>query len=187
LQIDPENLEGADIKILGAVSTARLQMGVAMAPQVVKYIEMLMDGGSGKLVLFAWHKQVLDILEAGLSAYGIVRVDGSDSAKRKEAKITRFIENPECQIIVGNVLSLGTGTDGLQHVSTHALIAEPDWVMGNNQQCIDRLNRGGQKGKVQADFFVAPGSLSEKVLASALRKAHTVHRALDRQPDRKGA
>jgi SWI/SNF-related matrix-associated actin-dependent regulator 1 of chromatin subfamily A len=188
LQLDPDQLlEGADIKILGAVSTARLEMGIAMAPQVVDWVKMLMEGGSGKLVLFAWHKQVLDILEAGLSPYGIVRVDGSTTAKQKQAKIHRFINEPDARIIVGNVLSLGTGTDGLQQVSTHCLIAEASWVMAENQQCIDRLNRVGQTGKVQADFFVAPGSLSEKVLASALRKAHTVHRALDRQPDRKVA
>lgn len=184
LQIDPENLEGADITILGAVSTARLQMGLAIAPQVVNWVKMLMDGGSGKIVMFAWHKQVMTLLCEGLADYGIIRVDGSDSGKRKQAKIHKFITDPKAQIILGNVLSLGTGTDGLQHVSTHVLMAESDWVMGNNQQCIDRVSRMGQEGQVQADFFVAPNSLSEKVLATALRKAHTVHRALDRRVGR---
>ncbi len=183
LQIDPEDLAGADIKILGAVSTARMMMGIALAPQVVNWVRMLLECGSGKLVLFGWHKQVLDILEAGLSDKGIVRVDGRDTPKRKQDKIKKFITDPAAMVIVGNVLSLGTGTDGLQYVSDHVLIAEADWVMGNNLQCIDRVNRMGQVGKVQADFFVAPGSLSEKVLATALRKAHTVHRALDRRAD----
>lgn len=182
LGIDPETmLDGASIQILGEVSTARLQMGVAMAPQIVQYVKMLIDGGEEKLVVFAWHKEVVSMLVAGLSMHGAVKVDGSDSAKSKASKVKRFIEDPACKVIIGNVLTLGTGVDGLQQVSTHALIAEPDWVPGNNQQCADRLDRGGQKGKVQVDFFVAPGSLSEKVLATSLVKANTMHRALDRR------
>lgn len=182
LGIDPDvMLDGASIQILGAVSTARLQMGVAMAPQIVQYIKMLIDGGEEKLVVFAWHKEVVSMLVAGLSMHGAIKVDGSDSAKSKASKVKRFIEDPECKVIIGNVLTLGTGVDGLQQVSTHALIAEPDWVPGNNQQCADRLDRGGQKGKVQVDFFVAPGSLSEKVLATSLVKANTMHRALDKR------
>lgn len=181
LGINPEDLTGADAKILGAIATARRLMGVAIAPQVVNWIRMLLDGGESKLVLFAWHTEVLDILCRGLADHGVVRVDGSDGAKRKHEKVQSFIKDPALNVIVGNVLSLGTGTDGLQYVSTHALLAEPDWVYGNNQQCVDRLDRGGQVGQVQADFFVAPGSLSEKVLAAALRKGRTVYNALDRR------
>lgn len=181
LDIDPEDLEGADATVLGHIAAARKQMGVAMAPQVVQWVRMLLDGGESKLVLFAWHIEVLDILCKGLAGHGVIRVDGSDSARRKHEKVQKFIADPAAEVIVGNVLSLGTGTDGLQHVSTHALIAEPDWVHGANQQCIDRLDRGGQTGQVQADIFVAPNSISEKVLASALRKGNTVYKAMDRR------
>ena len=181
LDIDVDDLSGADATILGQISTARRIMGVALAPQVVQWVKMLLDGGAGKLVLFAWHREVLDILCSGLHQHGIIRVDGSDSAKSKHSKVQRFINDPEAQIIVGNVLSLGTGVDGLQHVSTHALLAEPDWVFGNNEQCIKRVHRAGQEGVVTADFFVAPGSLSEKILAAAIRKGVTVYRALDRR------
>lgn len=186
LGIDPDDVETGHFnpKDLGPIATARRQMGVAMAPQVAGWLKMLIDGGESKLTVFAWHIEVLDILCRELDGYaglGVVRVDGSDSPKRKAEKIHRFIHDPKVGVIIGNVLSLGTGTDGLQAVSSHALIAEPDWVMGNNQQCIDRLDRGGQKARVQAEFFVAPGSISEKVLASALRKGNTVYKALDRR------
>jgi SNF2 family DNA or RNA helicase len=85
------------------------------------------------------------------------------------------------RFIIGNVLSLGTGTDGLQDVCSHALLAEADWTHGNNVQCFDRLDRGGQRAQVQGDIFVAPGSIAEKVLASALRKAQVTFKALDRR------
>lgn len=179
LDIDPDHLEGADADILGEIATARRLMGVAMAPQVAEYLEMLARGGERKLVVFAWHKEVLDMLCNHLRGFGVLRVDGSDSARSKDAKVQRFIRDPGMTFILGNVMSLGTGTDGLQEVATHCLLAEPDWVHGNNQQCVDRLDRGGQKGHVQADIFVAPGSIAERVLASALRKGMDSYKALD--------
>jgi SNF2 family DNA or RNA helicase len=134
--------------------------------------------------VFAWHVGVLDILQAGLEPFEVVRVDGRDSPASKQRKVDRFINDPKCRVIIGNILSLGTGTDGLQQVCTHALMAEPDWVHGNNVQCFDRLDRFGQTGQVQGDIFVAPDSFAEKILASALRKAQVTHKALDRRLDR---
>ena len=92
-----------------------------------------------------------------------------------------FQADPKYQIFLGQIQACGTGTDGLQTVSNHAYIAEPDWVPGTNEQAFDRLDRGGQNRVVQGDIFVAPNSICEKILASALRKGHTVHAALDKQ------
>jgi hypothetical protein len=181
LDIDPETFTGKDAAALGHIASARREMGLAIAPQAVKWCETLLRGGEDKIVLFAWHIEVLDILQAGLARYGVVRVDGRDSALSKDKKVQLYVAQDKLRVILGNVLSLGTGTDGLQHVASHCLIVEPDWVHGNNEQCVDRLYRDGQLCAVQADLFVAPGSISEKVLASALRKAQITDRALDRR------
>lgn len=179
LQIDPENLEGANAEVLGHVAVVRRMMGIALAPQVADYIEMLIEGGEEKLVLFAWHIEVLNILEQRLKEYGLVRIDGRTSVTRKQELIDKFIADPRINICLGNIQSMGTGTDGLQKVAWHALIAEPDWTPSNNVQAFDRLDRGGQKNTVQGDIFVAPGSFAERVLASSLRKLRGIHKALD--------
>jgi len=179
LDIDPEDLEGADAEILGHVAVVRKQMGIALAPQVADYVDMLIEGGEEKLVIFAWHIEVLNILENKWRKHGVVRIDGSTSATERQRRVDEFRKNPKIQIIVGNIQSMGVGVDGLQEVAWHALIAEPDWTPGNNVQAFDRLDRGGQRGTVQGDIFVAPGSFAERVLASALRKMQTTHKALD--------
>ena len=179
LDIDPDTLEGANAAILGHVAVVRHQMGLAIAPQVVDYVNMLMDGGEEKLTIFGWHIDVLDILQKGLARHGVVRIDGRDSGASKEAKVQRFVRDRSVGICLGNIQAMGIGTDGLQEVSSHALIVEPDWVPGNNQQAADRLDRGGQRGKVQVDLFVAPGSIAERILASSLKKGQTTHKALD--------
>jgi len=179
LDIDPEDLEGADMTLLGGIAEARRMMGLALAPQIVEFVSTLLDGGEEKLVLFGWHIDVLTILQNGLHQYGVLRVDGSTSPTRKQALVEQFIRDPRAKVMLGNILSLGTGTDGLQEVCCHALICEPDWVPGNNIQAFDRLDRGGQRNQVQGDIFVAPNSLAEKVLASALRKLQVTNKALD--------
>jgi SNF2 family DNA or RNA helicase len=181
LHIDPENLEGADAAILGEVATVRRMMGIAMAPQVADYIDMLINGGEEKITLFAWHREVMDILEQRLQHHGLIRIDGSTSSVKKERLVNKFMNEPSCQIALGNLLSMGVGTDGLQKVSWHALIAEPSWVPGDNLQAFDRLDRGGQELQVQGDIFVAPNSFAERVLASSLRKLSTINKALDRK------
>ena len=143
LNIDPEMLQGADFSALGDIATVRRMMGVALAPQVADYIDMLIDGGEEKLVVFAYHHQVLDILQAAWQKHGVIRVDGNTSAARKMKAVEEFQTDPRKQIMLGQILAMGTGTDGLQKVSCHALIAEPDWVPGNNEQAFDRLDRGG--------------------------------------------
>lgn len=181
LDIDPENLEGCDATILGHVAVVRRMMGIALAPLVADYVDMLIDGGEEKIVLFAWHIEVLNILEERLRKHNVLRIDGSTSSAKKERLVDLFIKEPRHQVIIGNILSMGVGTDGLQLVSNHGIIAEPDWVPGNNIQAFDRLDRGGQERSVQGDICVAPGSFAEKVLASALRKLNTTHKALDRR------
>ena len=180
LDIDPEEFEGRmSGPILGHIAAVRRQMGIAMAPQALEYIETILVGGETKLVVFAWHIEVLDILEKGLKRWGVRRVDGSTSSPQKEKHVEDFIANPGIKVILGNILSLGTGTDGLQKVCNHGIIVEPDWVPGNNVQAFDRLDRGGQERQVQGDVLVAPGSIMDRVLSSALRKGRNIHQVLD--------
>ena len=181
LDIDPEHLEGKDAETLGQIATVRRMMGVAMAPLVADYVAMLIDGGEEKLVLFGWHTEVLDIWQKELNRYGAVRIDGSVSASKKQKLVDQFRQDVGTRLCYGNLQSMGTGTDGLQEVCQHSVFGEADWTPGNNQQAVDRLDRMGQDGQVQADFLVAPGSFSERILASSLRKLITTNKALDRR------
>ena len=180
LDIDPEMFEHSDAEIFGHISVVRHQMGLAIAPQVADYVKMLLDGGEEKIVLFYWHVDVGDILYAALEKHGILRIDGTTSAKRRDAAVAQFQSDPRKNVMLGNLQSMGIGVDGLQKVSCHGLIAEPSWTPGENVQAFDRLDRGGQQRAVQGDIFVAPGSLAEKILTKALHKLRVTDSALDK-------
>ena len=179
LGIDLESLQTTnDYEILGHIAQVRKEMGIAIAPQAADYIATWLDGGEDKLVVFGWHIEVLDILERNLGHFGVLRIDGSTSATKREAHVIAFQKDPDKRVILGNIQSMGTGVDGLQHVATHCILVEPSWTPGENQQAVDRLDRGGQEGHVQADFLVAPGSIAEKILVSALTKGKVIEKVL---------
>lgn len=181
LGIDTDDWEGVDMETMGQVATVRRMMGVAIAPLAADYITDVLDGGEEKVVVFFIHHEAGDILAERLAKYGVLRVDGRTSASRKEAYKGAFIADRSKRVFLGQMLAIGTGTDGLQEVCGRCIAAEPDWTPGNNEQAVDRLDRGGQTRTVQADFLVAPGSFAEKVLARAIEKRHTTHKALDRR------
>lgn len=178
LDIDPEKLAGRDAETMGNWAEVRHMMGLAIAPQVCDFAKMCLESDE-KLVIGAWHRDVLDTYQKALHKYGVLRIDGSTSSNGKADRVNLFRTDPAFRVIIGNVLSLGTGTDGLQDVCDHLLLGEPDPVPGNNEQFVDRLDRGGQKRTVRADLFVAPDSLLERILAQALRKKQNTHKALD--------
>jgi SWI/SNF-related matrix-associated actin-dependent regulator 1 of chromatin subfamily A len=178
LHIDFEDLKGIDY-INGHIGAVRCMMGIACAPQVADYAKLVLDSGEDKLTIFAWHIKVLDILQQKLEKFGVLRIDGSTTASQKQRFTDEFRANPDKRVMLGNMLSLGSGTDGLQDVCQRGIIAEPDWVFGNNQQCSDRLVRGGQKGKVLIDICAPAKSIAAKILAHALDHGHTINKALD--------
>ena len=165
----------------GMISTVRKEMGIALAPHIADYVNMVMEGGEHKIFLAGWHKEVLDIWERVLHKRGTVRVDGRTSPTRKQLAVNTFINDPKCGVFIGNLLSSGIGTDGLQKVCSRVVIGEPDWVPGNNEQVVSRLDRIGQEMPVLAEYPVAPGSLSERVLSSSLEKMQDIHTALDEE------
>lgn len=168
-----------DITILGHIAAVRRQMGIALAPQIVDYARDILEGGEDKLVIFGWHIEVLDIFENALSSFGTVRVDGRKSPVARQKAVDDFVEKDDIRVFVGNIQAAGTGVDGLQTVCSHCLLAEPDWVPAQNEQAVSRLDRIGQEHLVNAEIFVAPGSVSEKILVKALEKMNVIHRVLD--------
>lgn len=188
--LDAEGLLGLDIEeiqttkdfeILGHIAAVRRLMGIALAPQIAEYSADFLDGSDEKLCIFGWHIEVLDIFENLLSKYGTARIDGRKSANARQKAVDDFVFDAHTRVFIGNIQAAGTGLDGLQKVCSRCFLAEPDWVPAQNEQAVSRLDRIGQNELVSAEIFVAPGSISEKILVKALEKMNVIHRVLDQR------
>jgi len=170
-----------DFEILGHIAEARRLMGTALAPQIAEYAKDFLEGSDEKLAIFGWHIDVLEIFEQQLSRFGTVRIDGRKSPAAREKAVDDFVNDDKVRVFIGNIQAAGTGLDGLQKVCSRCYLAEPDWVPAQNEQAVSRLDRFGQENVVTAEIFVAPGSISEKILVRALEKMNTIHKVLDQK------
>jgi len=176
-EMDPDAFDRG-IPVDGAVATARRLLGEAKAPAVADYIDDLIDGGVTKIVVAAWHLSVLADLRDRLSGHGLVYMDGGTSDQNKQKAVDQFQGDEHIKIILGQTRPIGQGWN--LTAAQDVVLAEPDWVPGMNDQLLDRTHRLGQKGDyILGHIPVVPGTMDERVLATAIEKDANIHLALD--------
>ncbi|MGI9251298.1 MAG: DEAD/DEAH box helicase [Pseudohongiellaceae bacterium] len=180
LDFSLDDLMNPNPQIMGQISTVRREMGEAMVPGMMKHIEMLLDGGVEKLVVFAHHRSVMDELMERMGQLDIsaVRLSGSTPKAQRQNAIDDFQADPTVQVFLGQLTAAGVGIT--LTAASHVLLAEASWVPGENEQAVDRCHRIGQKNSVLAQYLVVEGSISEKIMSRAIEKHHVIHSTLDR-------
>lgn len=141
----------------------RLATGLAKAAYIAQFVNMLVESGE-KVLLYAWHRLVYDVLEQRLSGKPVF-FTGAESASQKQAAVAAFISG-ESQVLVMS-LRAGAGIDGLQHVCKTVVIGELDWSPGVTEQCIGRIYRDGQPDPVIVYILVADSG-SDPVIVDVL-------------------
>lgn len=116
--------------------------------------------GSGpKLLLFAWHRDVVDLLCKNLYQWNPSKLYGGMTPTERQEAIDKFINTRSCRLMVANIQAGGVGIDGLQDVASNVAFAEFAHTPNYHRQAIDRLHRGGQTKPVTAYYLVAPGTI----------------------------
>ncbi len=85
----------------------------------------------------------------------------SDSERRFSTKLFSHSDGP--QVLVGTIGALGTGVDGLQHVSSTVVFFDQDYSPEINAQAEDRVNRQGQKEPVHVYYLECEGTVDQHV------------------------
>lgn len=144
---------------------------------LLNWVRCFMEGEE-KLLLFAWHRDVVDRLCEELAEFKPAKIYGGVALQQREREKERFMGDPECRLMVCNIQSGGTGIDGFQKVCCNVAFAEFAETSTDMEQAEDRLHRGGQERPVTVYYLIASGTIDEdmaealdekkKVLASVL-------------------
>ena len=144
---------------------------------LLNWVRCFMEGEE-KLLLFAWHRDVVDRLCEELAEFKPAKIYGGVALQQREKEKERFINDPKCRIMVCNIQSGGTGIDGFQKICCNVAFAEFAETSTDMEQAEDRLHRGGQERPVTVYYLIASGTIDEdmaealdekkKVLASVL-------------------
>ena len=121
MELNNENKETEDAHVPPTKRMLLMELftksGMAKVDMVLQSVEtFLADPLSGKLLIFAHHKKVLDRLSEFLATRGtdFIRIDGSTVSKARHQKMLRFQTVPTCRVAVLAITAagkLGEGTD----------------------------------------------------------------------------
>jgi SNF2 family DNA or RNA helicase len=139
------------------INTLRILVGKGKLNAIYEFIDDFLESSTRKLLVFGIYKEVVRSIAL---KYRCEKIDGStDSTKRLDI-VRDFAENDE-RILVGNIQSLGVGTDGLQDACSDMLITEFPDRPGDIDQIVGRLERMGQKNAINIYYSKARETVDE--------------------------
>lgn len=162
---------------IGEISELRHQLAKVKVPLALAHIRDMLDGGVDKVVVFAYHKAVIDALMDGLKDYMPVKIDGTVSAVQRQRSVDAFQGNKDCRAFVGQINAAGVGIT--LTAASNVVFVESTWVPGDIAQAVDRCHRIGQKDSVLAQFLVIRGSLEEYMLRTIVDKQLNINRIVN--------
>ncbi|KAL7512709.1 hypothetical protein ACHAXN_009750 [Cyclotella atomus] len=162
--------------------------GIAKAPATTDYILDWLEGsGTQKLVVFAHHKDVLDYMEAAISAkykgkLGMMRIDGSVPPAERALRVKKFQSNAGMRLALLSMTAAGVGLT--LTAASSIVFAELHWVPGVLAQAEDRCHRIGQVNSVNVMYCICKDvdvSVDMNLWNMLGRKVGTLGRVVDGQ------
>lgn len=155
------------------LAALRRTFGVAKAVPSVRLLAEEMDLGKyKKLVVMAYHHEVLGVLESGLKRFGLVRTDGKTAPGRRDQNIKDFQNDPDVRIFLGQYST--TGVAITLHAASELVMVEQPWGPGDIEQIARRIHRIGQKNSCRVRMFILPDTIDDAVARVRARKLRMI-------------
>ncbi|WP_274585335.1 helicase-related protein [Neisseria leonii] len=136
-----------------------------------KLLDSVMDGlGGRKLIVFAYYKKAIAALQSHGAQYGAVAVYGGMSDKARNEALDKFTGDPDCRLLIGQPLSMGSGLDNLKTVCSDILFLELPMIAKDFTQAVGRIDRNGQKNRCHVRIGTAVDTLQMRRQKSLLDK-----------------
>ena len=150
------------------VATMRRELGELKIPSTLLWVQERMQS-TDKLLVFAWHRSVIDRLREGLLEFNPEVITGDTPPGARALAVETFQQDPNVRVFIGQILAAGTAIT--LTAASEVAIVEPSWVPGENHQAICRAHRLGQRDSVLASFLYLPNTLDERIMQVFRRKA----------------
>ncbi|MBA3958404.1 MAG: DEAD/DEAH box helicase [Parachlamydiaceae bacterium] len=134
------------------------------------FLELLNEARESqqKVVIFSQYLHMLDIIEEHLNEHeiGFATIRGSTTKRGEE--ITRFNNDPDCEVFLGSLNAAGLGVD----LTAGSVVIHYDrwWNAARENQATDRVHRIGQTRGVQVFKLVTKGTFEERIDEMITRK-----------------
>ena len=141
--------------------------GNIKAQSVVEAVKEEFDNGLDKIVLMYWHKEVGDVLQAGLEKFKPLRIDGSTPVKQREQYELAFRGNSENRVMLGQIQAAGEAVDFSS--ANELWFVETSFSPKDQAQAAMRITNVNQTRNTFVRVCCIEGSIDEALQASLLR------------------
>jgi SNF2 family DNA or RNA helicase len=156
-----------------SLKTYRRYVGLQKVESVAGIIEdELRAKVYNKIVIFAWHKDVMEDLRVRLHEFHPLKLFGGTPAEDRDEMIRRFQKIPKYRVFIGQIKACGTAIE-LSAAHEVAFI-ECSWVPSDNAQAAMRVHNIIQKEPVNVRFFGLADTSDEKVQQVLRRKTRDI-------------
>jgi SNF2 family DNA or RNA helicase len=152
--------------------TGQLKSGAA-----AKAVAEELDNGLDKIVLMAWHTDVIDALKTLLKPYGVVGIDGRTPATARQAAVDEF-QRGAARVFVGQIQAAGEGID--LSAACELMFVEYSFVPKDLAQAALRITNHLQKRQPRVRVCALEGSIDESFARILTRKVSTIKQVLER-------
>lgn len=159
------------------LATLRKWTGIAKAYAVAEYLRYELDHGLDKVLVFAIHKEPIEIIANELPDCAFIHggIVDTKTIKRRQTILDGFQELPGVPPIRNLVVSIDIASTALTLTAcARAAFAECPWIPKDIEQAVKRLHRNGQTRPVNANMFSLAGSVDEVIAKTVLRKYEQV-------------
>jgi SWI/SNF-related matrix-associated actin-dependent regulator 1 of chromatin subfamily A len=159
----------------------------ALAPMKAKHaLKFLQTVQCEKLLLFAHHRQVLDILEEYCTAQEggsecFIRIDGKVSMKSRALLVQKFQNDPQVKYAILSIKAAGTGLN--LFAGNTVVFVELLWNVKDMLQSEDRAHRLGQKKKVTVYYLLIQHSVDMLMWQSLNSQVKNMGLVVDNKPN----
>lgn len=165
---------GADaVTALGGLQTqtklSRRFLGLQKVPKIAELItEELTDNHYPKIVLFAWHRDVIECLRMSLREFSPLTLYGGQLITKRDRTIRSFQTDPRVRVLIAQIAAAGVAVD--LTAATEVGFVEWSYVPSDNAQAVMRVHRFPQKQPVRCRFFSVFGSVDDTIAHVCKRK-----------------
>ncbi len=155
--------------IASPIQKYRQAQGLAKLQFAAEFIKERLTEGS--VVVFTYHKSVLENLKELFESLNPSVIDGSVPPDKRKKEIDRF-QSGETSLFLGQIKASGVGITLTK--ANVAVVVEMDYQPAVILQAFDRLHRIGQQNPVTIYNLIVKDSLDEKISNIVLSKLESI-------------
>jgi SWI/SNF-related matrix-associated actin-dependent regulator 1 of chromatin subfamily A len=157
------------------LSEVMKEAGIRKAPLAADFIDDLLHAGE-PVVVFAHHKEVVNILEDELRTHKPVKVVG-DTPKAQRQKNIEAFQSGKTKCFIGNIASCSEGID--LSVADTIVFVEPTWQTSALEQAssrVENIQKNGTKPLIY--LLTVRASLDHNILKRVIEKQNIINQII---------